>query len=125
MSPPAIKFKSFQINHFRPAEEAELKKDGAVLLMAVFDHDLLSSDDFAGLCIIPCNSTKFKGKERKIEHLNLFHYKETRAFEELERRSAEKEANKFLKFIKMFVYEGEAPAGHPFHKFRESLRRIK
>ena len=107
----------------RPADSEELKKDGAILLMAMFDYDLLSSDDFAGLCVIPCNSTPLEeGNEPKVEHLNLFHYKETRAFKELEKRSGDQVAGEFLKFIKKLVCE--EGTHRSFNKFRYSITHM-
>ena len=98
-------------------EEQNLKEDGAVILLAMFDHDKISSDDFAGLCVVPTNSTPI-GTELKMEHQHIFHYKHTPSYVELEKRIAEKIASDFLKMMKKFVFEGDVPHGHPIKKLR-------
>lgn len=30
--------------------------EGGVLLLTIFDHDIITSDDFTGICVIPLNS---------------------------------------------------------------------
>lgn len=37
-----------------PARQTEIDVDGAVLLLSVFDHDLVGSNDFAGMCVVAC-----------------------------------------------------------------------
>ena len=100
-----------------PVEEGNLKQDGGVILLAMFDHDKIGSDDFAGLCVVPTNSTP-TGTELKMEHQHIFHYKHTPSYMELEKRIAEKIASDFLKMMKKFVFEGDCPHGHPFKKLR-------
>ena len=92
---------------YRPVKPEQLSKDGSILLLAIFDHDTFGSNDFAGLCAIPCTSTPVEGTEPKIEHINLFQYQKTEAYEELELRHSDVKAQDFLKHMKKFVFEGE------------------
>ncbi|XP_019853517.1 PREDICTED: protein unc-13 homolog D-like [Amphimedon queenslandica] len=98
------------------AKPEQLSKDGSILLLAIFDHDTFGSNDFAGLCAVPCTSIPKEGTEPKIEHLHLFHYEKTDAFKELELRHTDSMAQDFLKHMKKFEFDGETQAGHPFHK---------
>lgn len=100
----------------RPVNPDHLVKDGSILLLAIYDHDTIGSNDFAGLCAVALNSTPLKGTEPKIEHLNLFHYEKTSAYEELELRNTDHSAHEFLKQMNKFVFEGETHAGHPFYR---------
>ena len=64
--------------------------EGAMLLMAVFDYDMVGSNDLCGLCVIPCKRiprlsgkgsiTRPTGPERKNYHLPLFKVQPTAAF---------------------------------------------
>lgn len=90
------------LSYCRPADPAELKKDGSILLMAMFDYDVLISDDFAGLCVVSCDIIPQEGKEPKVNHLNLFHYKETDSYKELSLRHTDHEAVKLVKTMKKF-----------------------
>ena len=59
----------------------ELRQQGTVILLASFDHDTFGASDFAGLCVIQGSSVPtVEEAERKTEHLNFFHFKESRAF---------------------------------------------
>ena len=75
----------------------------------MFDWDRYGKNDFAGLCVVPCKSIP-QGTELKMEHLNLFHYKQTSAYHELERRSCDHSTHDFLKMLKRFVYDEEKVA---------------
>ena len=33
-----------------------MDKDGTVLLLTIFDHDVIGSNDFAGMCVVACKS---------------------------------------------------------------------
>ena len=72
------------------------------MLLALFDYDVIGSNDFAGLCVIHGFSVPVvEEAERKTEHLNFFRFKETRAFNELTYRS-ETSAVTFCKFMRKF-----------------------
>ena len=116
-------FNIYLILIIRTADPSKLKQDGSILLLAMYDHDTFGSDDFAGICVVSCNTTPLEGGERKMEHLNLFHYKQSFAFNELENRIAEPIAHDFLKTMKKFVFEGETNADHPFHRIKASFHR--
>ena len=107
---------TFNCSSYRHAKPEQLSKDGSILLLAIFDHDTFGSNDFAGLCAVPCTSIPKEGTEPKIEHLHLFHYEKTDAFKELELRHTDSMAQDFLKHMKKFEFDGETQAGHPFHK---------
>ena len=78
----------------------------------MYNHDTFGSDDLAGICVVPCNTTLLEGDERKMEHLNLFHYQNTLAFKELENRITEPMAHKFMKSITKF--KRQTHVGHSF-----------
>lgn len=85
--------------------------DGAVLLLSVFDHDLVGSNDFAGMCVVACKNvpqmtsphtslTDPNAPQRLNLTLPLFHYsKATPAFVELDTRAhlGDSKANEFFK----------------------------
>lgn len=82
-----------------PARQTEINVDGAVLLLSVFDHDLVGSNDFAGMCVVACKDiprmtspqaslTDPNAPQRLNLTLPLFHYTaETPAFAELDSRA--------------------------------------
>ena len=78
----------------------------------MFDHNIFGSDDFSGICVVPCNTTPLEGNECKMEHLNLFRYENTLAFIELEKRITEPMAHNFMKSIKKF--KKATHGGHSF-----------
>ena len=88
---------------YRPVKPEQLSKDSSIILLAIFDYDTIWSNDFAGLCVVPCTSTPIEGTEPKIEHLYLFQYKKTDAYKELELRHTDVKAHDFLKYMKKFV----------------------
>ena len=71
----------------------------------MFDYDTFGSDDFSGMCVVSCNTTPLEGDECKLEHLSLFRYENTLAFNELEKRIIEPMAHKFMKSVKNFKRE--------------------
>ena len=88
----------------RTADPSQLKQDGTILLLAMYDHDKFGRR-FVGICVVPCNTTPLIGEERKVEHLSLFHYEHTHVFKELESRMTEPMAQKFMKTMKKFVFK--------------------
>ena len=40
--------------YHRSADRQFLETEGAILLLSVFDHDIIRSNDFCGLCVVPC-----------------------------------------------------------------------
>lgn len=113
--------------HFycREIERYKLKEEGAIILLAMYDHDRFGANDFAGICVVPLSSTP-QGNELKMEHLNLFHHHETLAYKEIEGRSSENLAHDFLKLMKKFVPEaksGSHPLSptHTFSHFKKFL----
>ena len=88
----------------RTADPSQLKQDGTILLLAMYDHDKFGRR-FVGICVVPCNTTPLIGEERKVEHLSLFHYEHTHVFKELECRLTEPMAQKFMKTMKKFVFK--------------------
>ena len=88
--------------YFRPSEAYKLKEEGSLILLAMFDAETRGNNGFKGLCVVECKSTP-QGYELKMEHQNLFHYRQTKAHEEIERRSSESLAKNFLKLLKRFI----------------------
>ena len=50
------------------ADPSQLKQDGTILFLGMYDHDAFGSDGFSGICVVPCNTTTLKGNECKLEH---------------------------------------------------------
>lgn len=111
---------------FREFMKYKLKEDGAILLLAVFDHDRFGANDFAGICVAPLSTTP-QGSELKMEHLHLFHHYETLAYKEIEYRSSENLAQDFLKLMKKFVFREKSPLSptHTFSQFRKFTSNFK
>ena len=71
-------------------KEVKMDVEGAMLMMAIFDYDMVGSNDLCGLCVIPCKRipklggkgslTRPTGPERKNYHLPLFKVQPTAAF---------------------------------------------
>lgn len=84
---------------YSPAKQMELDMDGTVLLLSVFDHDIVSANDFAGMCVVACKGipqlisseaslTDPDSPQRKNLTLPLFRYtSETPVFVEIVARS--------------------------------------
>ena len=89
----------------------------------MFDWDKIGKNDFAGICVVASNTTP-QGTELKMEHLNLFHYKQTLAYREIDRRSSENLAHDFLKMMKKFVFNDEAVPHSPTHNFSSHIKRL-
>ena len=98
-----------------------MDKVGAVLLLSVFDHDIVGANDFAGMCVVSCKDiprlasaqaslTDPRAAQRKNLTLPLFRcYKETLAFRELDVRShlGDAKANDFFKMSKNQNFLGD------------------
>lgn len=74
--------------------------------MAMFKHEKFTKDDLIGIAVLPTSKVP-TGDELKTEHLNLFHYKTTPTFNELEKRVTENVAHNFLKLMKKFTVHQE------------------
>ena len=73
--------------------------EGTVLLLSVFDHDIVGANDFAGMCVVACKDIPRlaspeeslmdpRSPQKKNLTLPLFHYaKATPAFVELDARA--------------------------------------
>ena len=78
------------LTHSPVPKASSMDTEGTMLLMAVFDYDIVGSNDLCGLCVIPCNRiprlsnkgsiTRPSGPERKNYHLPLFTIQPTAAF---------------------------------------------
>ena len=100
-----------------PARETEVDVDGAVLLLSVFDHDLVGSNDFAGMCVVACKDiprilspqaslSNPNAPQRANLTLPLFHYSTpgvTPVFAELDNRAHLGDA-KAIEFFKSDKY---------------------
>lgn len=78
-------------------------KDGSLLLLVVYDHYTIGTDDFVGMCALNCGSVP-SGSERKMEHLPLFQFTDVqcKSLKELESRN-EDVAVELCKLMKTFV----------------------
>ena len=84
---------------YRPAKSTEMDVEGTVLLLSVFDHDVIGANDFAGMCVVACKDipqlaspeaslTDPDAPQRKNLTLPLFRYtSETPVFAEMDARS--------------------------------------
>lgn len=100
-------------HHFfcSPADESVMTMDGAILLLSVFDHDVVGTNDFAGMCVVACKDIPrlvsaeaslidAEAPQPKNLTLPLFHYsQQTSAFAELDVRArlGDNQANDFFK----------------------------
>ena len=88
--------------YFRP-EAYKLKEEGSLILLAMFDAETRGNNGFKGLRVVECKSTP-QGYELKMEHQNLFHYEQTKAYEEVERQSSESLAKTLITQINEKIY---------------------
>ena len=99
-----------------PAEEKDLDKEGAILLLVVYGHNIIGSNVFAGLCVVACTDIPrlssgtsslmdASATERKNLTLPLFLASETLALRELDDRyqQDDKEAADFWKAYRRFL----------------------
>lgn len=106
----------YLLNLYSPAEKEEMDTEGAVLLLSVFDHDVVGSNDFAGMCVVACKDipriaspqaslTDPSAPQRKNLTLPLFRFTRTTAvFSELDSRSHLGDA-KAEHFFKLYRYQ--------------------
>lgn len=97
--------------HHRAADGQFLETEGAILLLSVFDHDIIRSNDFCGICVVPCKDIPFlspaesafsdpNATERRNLMLPLFKLKKsTVVLKELDARSdlSDQTASEFFK----------------------------
>ena len=79
-----------------------MNKEGAVLLLSVFHHSVIGSDEFAGMCVVACKDIPHftPDPQRKELTLPLFRYStKTFALAELDARASwgDPKANSFFK----------------------------
>ena len=100
-----------------PAQQTEIDFEGAILLLSVFDHDIVGANDFAGMCVVACKDipqlvsseaslTDPNAPQRMNLTLPLFRYThETPAFVELDARARlrDDKASEFFKVNKKFL----------------------
>ena len=101
--------------HHRPAKENSLDENGAVLMLAIYDHDVIGSNDFAGLCVIAgkdiprlsarTSTSDPDAVQKRNLILPLFTPPETIAFRELEMRHHlnDSDATNFWKSQRKFM----------------------
>ena len=108
---------------YSPAKLPDMDKEGTVLLLSVFDHDIVGANDFAGMCVVACKDIPHlsspeeslidpNAPQRKNLTLPLFHYsKATPAYVELEARAhlGEAKAAEFFKMNKHHQLLGSLP----------------
>ena len=102
---------------YSPATQTEMDVEGTVLLLSVFDHDIVGANDFAGMCVVSCKDlpqlvspeaslTDPDAPQRKNLTLPLFRYtSETPAFVELDARArlGDDKATSFFKVNKKLL----------------------
>ena len=75
----------------RPATNEAMKIEGTVLLLSLFDHTVIGSDDFIGTCVVACKDIPISssdGVEQKNLTLPIFRFIDlTYAMAELEFRA--------------------------------------
>ena len=100
-----------------PAQQTEIDFEGAILLLSVFDHDIVGANDFAGMCVVACKDipqlvsseaslTDPNAPQRMNLMLPLFRYTtETPAFAELDIRArlGDDKASEFFKVNKKLL----------------------
>ena len=102
-----------------------MNKEGAILLLAVYDHDLIGSNDFAGLCAIACKDIPQLSHHPSVTDPNAPHAKnlilplftpmETAVFQELEARRSmnDSDANELWKSQRKFMDKIYCRQKHP------------
>ena len=89
-----------------PVSKQEVKVKGAVLLLTVYDHDAIGSNEVCGICVVPCED--ISTTEQKNAKLPLFKVpKRSIALKELTRRSdaADVKAREFRKDNRRILHE--------------------
>ena len=87
----------------RPVTDEAMKTDGAILLLFLFDHAIVGSDDFIGTCVVACKDIPHSTSDdtlRKNVILPLFRFIDlTYATAELQLRAdfGDAKATNFLK----------------------------
>ena len=74
----------------RPATEVEMAVEGAVLLLSIFDHSTIGSDQLAGMCIVSCKDVPDStcDAQQRSMTLPLFRFIDmTFSFAEIEARA--------------------------------------
>ena len=124
----------------RPASRELLQTRGAVILLTIFDHDIISSNDLCGVCVVPCEDIPIlspvrsafdnpNAVERRNLTLPLFKIPEsTIALNELSTRasSSDHRATDFLKENKQIL--ADLDIDNPLLQQKlmtKHLRRIK
>ena len=105
----------------RPANQTEVDRNGTVLLLSVFDHDVFGTNDFAGMCVVACKDiprlsssqtslTDPRATQRRNMTLPLFRCtKASLAFKEIDVRAhqGDAKANNFFKVCKNQNFLGD------------------
>ena len=110
--------------YFRPAKQQEVDADGTVLLLTVFDYNLIGYNEFVGMCAVACKDiprlaspesslTDPSSAQQANLKLPLLRYMtETPAFLELDIRAGlgDEKANDFFKTHKYYNLLGDLHA---------------
>ena len=109
--------------------------EGAILLLSIFDHDIVGADDFAGMCVVACKDipqlvspeaslTDPNAPQQMNLTLPLFHYTtEMPAFAELDARArlGDDKASEFFKVNKKLL----GHLSHLWHHLSTKTQREK
>ena len=108
--------------HTRPAKEENMGKEGAILVLTVFDHDLIRENTFVGICVVPCKDIPQlldeapsvldrTAPQRKNLTLPLFQLADSRCFRELNLRNQVDYDHESTDFVKLLNKKYQTPTG--------------
>ena len=108
--------------HTRPAKGESMGKEGAILVLTIFDHDLIRENTFVGICIVPCKDIPQlldeapsvldrTAPQRKNLTLPLFQLADSRCFRELNLRNQVDYDHESTDFVKLLNKKYQTPTG--------------
>ena len=114
----------------RPAAEVEMATEGAVLLLSIFHHSSISSDQLAGMCVVACKDIPHSTADMdgRTLTLPLFRFIDmTFSFAEIEARAnfGDAKANLFKSNIKKLLSYLPRPRSRSRSKSRGSVSNLE
>eukprot|EP00731_Ephydatia_muelleri_P029266 Em0020g910a len=105
-----------------PAKGENMGKEGAILVLTIFDHDLIRENTFVGICVVPCKDIPQlldeapsvldrTAPQRKNLTLPLFQLADSRCFRELNLRNQVDYDHESTDFVKLLNKKYQTPTG--------------
>ena len=113
---------TFGQEFFLPSKGENMGKEGAILVLTIFDHDLIRENTFVGICVIPCKDIPQlldeapsvldrTAPQRKNLTLPLFQLTDSRCFRELNLRNQVDYDHESTDFVKLLNKRYQTPTG--------------